>query len=72
MNKTSCTSDPIPTKLFLLSYFDHFYYTCLQLIVSLCLISSNFSQSCKSHPIELDESMMIVYYLFSNYLSVCQ
>ena len=46
MNKTTCSSDPFPTRL-LISYI-HAIVPILQHIVNLCLTTGNFPLSCKS------------------------
>ena len=45
MNKTTCSSDPFPTRL-LMSHL-HAIVSILQHIVNLCLTTGDFSISCK-------------------------
>ena len=45
MNKTTCSSDPFPTRL-LMSHL-HAIVTILQHIVNLCLTTGDFPISCK-------------------------
>ena len=46
MNKTTCSSDPFPTRL--LMYHIHAIVPILQHIVNLCLTTGDFLISCKS------------------------
>ena len=46
MNKTTCSSDPFPTRL--LMFYIHGIVPILQHIVNLCLTTGDFPISCKS------------------------
>ena len=71
MNKTTCSSDPFPTRL-LMSHI-HAILPILQHIVNLCLTTGDFPISCKSSIVKplikkpgLDREMLKNYRLISN------
>ena len=69
MNKTTCSSDPFPTRLLM----SHIHVPILQHIVNLCLTTGDFPISCKSSIViplikkpGLDREMLKTYRPVSN------
>ena len=69
MNKTTCSSDPFPTRL-LMSHL-HSIVPILQHIVNLCLTTRDFPISCKSSTvIPLIKKLGLDREMFKNYLFI--
>ena len=73
MHKTTCSSDPFPTRL-LMSHI-HAIVPILQYIVNLCLITGDFPISCKSFiviplikKLGLDREMLKIIDLYQTFL----